>query len=187
MEIISKITMKTIGAQPAPRTVTEKKELAHIYGRADRVNEGSTTYGIFHKYKGEFKAVNLETGEIYRASSLLLPEIADGLLLAQMMEAGATLGKEKTGDKAETAGERVKGDPVEFAVCIGVSPAENKDGTGRGYQFTAKPIIESQVADPLESIEARIKRALPAPTQNQARTETVSPKPSAKPTDKKSK
>ena len=162
MEIIPKITMKTIDAQPAPRSVEVKKDLAHIYGRADRVNEGQTVYGIFHKYKGLFKAVNLETGEAFQSSNLLLPEIADALLLEGMLAAGATLGKEKTAKDAEQAGERVKGDPVEFAICIGVIPQDSKDGTGRGYQFTAKPLFESQAADPLASIEAKIK-ALPAP------------------------
>jgi hypothetical protein len=157
MEIIPKITMKTIDAQPAPRSVEVKKDLAHIYGRADRVNEGSTTYGIFHKYKGMFKAMNLETGEVFQSSNLLLPEIADSILLEGMLAAGATLGKEKTGKDAEQVGEKVKGDPVEFALCIGVIPMDSKDGTGRGYQFTAKPLFESKAADPLAAIEARLK------------------------------
>ncbi len=90
--IIPKITMKTVDAQPAPRTVTVKEDLVHIFGRAERVNEGSTTYGIFHKYKGTFEVVNLKTGEVYRSSALLLPEIADRILLPEMLARGATLG-----------------------------------------------------------------------------------------------
>ncbi len=171
MEIIPKITMKTIGAQPAPRTVEKKADLAHIYGRADRVNEGSTLYGIFHKYKGVFKAVNLSTGEVFQSSNLLLPEIADGILLAEMLAAGATLGKEKTAKDAEQSGEKVKGNPIEFAVCIGVIPQETKDGSGRGYQFTAKPIVESTTADPLAHLESKLKSlAAPSPIQ-QAKAE----------------
>lgn len=157
MEIIPKITLKTIGAQPAPRTIKAKIDLCHIYGRADRVNEGQTVYGIFHKYKGIFKAVNLETGEIYQSGNLLLPEIADAILLQGMLDAGATLGKEKTAKDAETSGERVKGDPIEFALCIGAVPQESKDGTGRGYSLTAKPLFESQTADPLAGIESKLK------------------------------
>lgn len=171
MEIIPKITMKTVGAQPGPRSVTAKSDLVHIYGRADRVNEGQTVYGIFHKYKGLFKAVNLSTGEVFQSNNLLLPEIADGILLDGMLAAGATLGKEKDAKNAEKVGERVKGEPIEFALCIGVIPQDSKDGTGRGYQFTAKPLFESQAADPLAGIESRMK-ALPGPAPKAEPTNT---------------
>lgn len=170
MEILAKITMKTIDCQPAPRSVKEKTELAHIYGRAERVSEGSTTYGIFHKYKGNFEAVNLATGEVYRSGTLLLPEIADAILLQGLLAAGATLGKEKIGNTPGVEGERVQGDPVDFAVSIGVIPMESKDDTGRGYQFTVKPMMEVTAADPLKALRdhtASHRKALSGPASVQ--------------------
>ncbi len=167
--IIPKITMKTVDAQPAPRTVTVKEDLVHIFGRAERVNEGSTTYGIFHKYKGTFEAVNLKTGEVYRSSSLLLPEIADGILLPEMLARGATLGKEKTAKSPEESGQPVSADaqPVDFALAIGVVPQESKDESGRGYQYSVRPLMEATTADPLASLRAvsqdAQQLALPAP------------------------
>jgi len=183
-EIIPKITMKTIDAQPAPRTVEKKEILVHIFGRADRVNEGSTTYGIFHKYKGVFEAVNLKTGAVYRSSSLLLPEIADGILLPAMIEHGATLGKEKTAKEPEVAGEAVReSEPVNFALAIGVIPQESKDETGRGYQYTVAPLMESAAADPLAELRAVSQRAvaaLPAPAASPAPAPAASKEPEHK-------
>lgn len=179
--IIPKITMKTVDAQPAPRTVTVKEDLVHIFGRAERVNEGSTTYGIFHKYKGTFEAVNLKTGEVYRSASLLLPEIADGILLPEMLARGATLGKEKTAKTPEETGEPVSKDahPVDFALAIGVVPQESKDESGRGYQYSVRPLMEAATADPLASLRAVSQEAqqlaLPAP-------QTEKPSEPAKPT-----
>lgn len=183
--IIPKITMKTVDAQPAPRSVTVKEDLVHIFGRAERVNEGSTTYGIFHKYKGTFEAVNLKTGEVYRSSSLLLPEIADGILLPEMIARGATLGKEKTAKTPEEAGEPVSKDaqPVDFALAIGVVPQESKDESGRGYQYSVRPLMEATTADPLASLRAvsqdAQKLALPAP-QAEKPNEPVKPTHGAK-------
>ncbi len=177
--IIPKITMKTVDAQPAPRTVTVKEDLVHIFGRAERVNEGSTTYGIFHKYKGTFEAVNLKTGEVYRSSALLLPEIADGILLPEMLARGATLGKEKTAKTPEETGEPVSKDaqPVDFALAIGVVPQESKDESGRGYQYSVRPLMEATTADPLASLRAvsqdAQKLALPAPVPQEKPSEPV--------------
>ncbi|MGC8541025.1 MAG: hypothetical protein ACP5QA_10400 [Phycisphaerae bacterium] len=171
-EIISKITMKTVGAQPAPRSVTKKEDLVRIYGRADRVSEGSTTYGIFHKYKGDFKAVNLITGEAFRSGTLLLPEIADPLLLNAMLAAGATLGKEKTAKTPEVEGEKVKGEPIFFGLIIGVIPQESADESGRGYQYTVKEAFESQVADPFAAIEEKMVKAIAGPSSSATPAQT---------------
>jgi hypothetical protein len=178
VEIVNKITMKTIDAQPKPRSVTERADIAHVFGTATGYRQGSTNYGVFCKFEGNFEAVNLTTGEVFRSRNLLLPQIVEAMLLEQLTSLGAKAGKVRTADTEGTPGTPAS-EPVDFAFCLGVKPIFEKDGKtlverGQGYEYTVKPIMESKVSDSLAHIrEASEKarnapKALPAPTASQA-------------------
>jgi hypothetical protein len=170
VEIVNKITMKTIEAQPEPRSITEKRDIAHVFGTATGYRSGSTNYGVFCKFEGNFEAVNLETGEIYKSRNLLLPEIIESLLMEQLVSLGAKAGKMKTQDDPGSPG-TPSSEPVDFAFCVGVKPIFEKDGKtiverGQGYEYTVKPIMESKVSDSLAHIREvsdKARKALPAP------------------------
>jgi len=183
VEILGKITMKNIGAQPKPRSVTERKELCHIFGSCESFQEGSTTYGIFRKFEGRFEAVDVMTGEVFRSKYLLLPEIAEALLTEQLIALGAVAGKVKTAEDKGSAGTPGR-EPVEFAIAVGVKPIFEKDGKtiverGQGYEYSVRPLVESRRADSLSHLRAlsqsvREGTALPAPEPAQVAAEPAS-------------
>jgi len=161
MQIVNKISMKTIDAQPKARSVTEPQELAHIYGSARTFKEGSSTFGIFRSFIGEFEAVTLATGEVTRSNRILLPPVAEKLLTEQMLALGAVAGKEKTATDPGTEG-TAGSSPVDFAFAIGVKPQFEKDGKtikaqGQGYEYTLRPLMETKVSDSLAHLREQVK------------------------------
>lgn len=105
---------------------------------------GTTTYGEFIKFAGNFAAINSE-GAKFRSNALILPGPADTLTL-----------------DAFKAGE---GSPIELAFDIMVIP----DGGERGYKFQVQPLMEQKQADPLAQLENQVasRFALPLPVVNQ--------------------
>ncbi|WWT38288.1 ssDNA binding protein [Enterobacteria phage PRDfuchsia] len=142
MEIVSKLTLKTIGAQPKPHSVKENTALASIYGRVRGKKVGQSTFGDFIKFEGEFEGVNLATGEVFRSGALILPKVLESLL------AGAVDGENTT---------------VDFAVEVWAKPSE-KGNTG--YEYGIKPLIEPAASDELAQLRQTVKAAaLPAPAK----------------------
>lgn len=177
MEIIGKISLKGIGAQPAANSVHEPRELASIYGAARQFVTGVTTYGDYTKFKGDFEAVNLGTGEAFKSSALILPEIVETMLINALLAEGAKAGKAKTANAAEQAGTDAQA-PVEFAFTIGVRPTTNKEGSGRGYEFTVKPLQEFSGADAIAHLRDRVKAiGHEKPHAETNHNESASPKP----------
>jgi hypothetical protein len=152
VEILNKITMKAIGCQPPAGSVTEPQVLCHLFGTAVSFKTGSTNYGFFQKFRGDFKALNVDTGDLYNSPYLLVPELIETLIKDELVRVGATAGKvgNKSLQQAEIDGTDAP-TPVEFHFEIGVKPAPKKtEGAdkGSGYQYTVRTVSESKVADP---------------------------------------
>ncbi len=160
----NKISMKTIGVQPKAGQPITDGPIAHVYGSARNYLVGSSNYGTFTKFRGDFEAVNLATGESYRSQNLLLPEIASGLLIAALHAAGAKHGTAKTASTQEEPGEPATS-PVEFAIEIGLRKTKSDKPGGAGYEFTLRPLIEAKDSDPLAALRTAVEKhkALPAP------------------------
>lgn len=131
-KIVQKLTVKTMGAQPKPHSVKEATDLVQMYGVIRGSEVGTSNFGDFVKFKGEFEGVNLESGEVVRSSVLILPKMLENILKDSL----------PTGDD-------VTGLNVQVAVVIGVEPSE-KGNTG--YAFTVKPLIEPEVSDELAGL-----------------------------------
>lgn len=162
--------MKAIGAQPAPHSIDTPKALVHIFGKANGYKTGSTTYGLYDKFHGEFEAVDLATGEIYVAQNLLCPPIIESLLKEALKSAGAEGGKvgNKAAHEIDTEGKDTLS-PILFAFEIGVKPTVKRDGPerGNGYEYTVKSLTPSKRSDALESMrqisDAARQQSLSAP------------------------
>ncbi len=178
----NKISMKSIGAQPKTGQEFAEGPAAHIYGSARNYLVGISTYGEFMKFRGEFEAVNLATGESYRSANLLLPDIAASLLISALHAAGAKHGTVKTANEAENPGEPATA-PVEFAIEIGIRKSKNVQPGGAGYEFTLRPLIETRDSDPIAALRKLVKDqavAIHVPDKNSL------PAPRKHVTDKKS-
>lgn len=143
-----KITIKEIGAQPSneeraamltnPALVTP---LARIYGIAGafKPGMGSTPDGTqkpYIKFLGQFKAVNLKTGEVFQSASMILPGFIEEQLHGAMTADGTR--------------------SVEFAWEIsaqGDQPGKKKSATG--YTYNAKPLLDVGENSALTALESK--------------------------------
>lgn len=153
-----KITMSSIGAQPSKEDraalllrPTEQIPLARVYGIAGAWKPGQSDHGPYVKFIGQFKAVNLRTGEIFISSTLLLPKFMEEQLHGHL-----------------SAGETRS---VEFGFEIGVEgDRPGMKASALGYQYTAKPLMAMSENSALAALEAKLGgvAALPAPDKRKA-------------------
>ncbi|MHB8071873.1 MAG: hypothetical protein ACYDHF_08015 [Candidatus Cryosericum sp.] len=142
--LVPKITIKSIaGAIDLEKLLkAENKEiaLAHIFGLARKAAPDSSQYGDFIRFRGSFKAINIETGETMQSGSLILPSTAQELLAGAFSE--------------ETT-------EVKFGFQIGVK-YDPKVATK--YTYTVVSLTPAAQNDPLLALEAQIKNELKALT-----------------------
>ena len=139
-----KITLKECGAQPTKEeraamllNAALKVPLLRVYGIAGAFKPGSSDFGPFVKFIGQFKAINLKTGEIFVASSMILPQFIEEQIHGYL-SSGATTG-------------------VEFAFEIsaqGDQPGAKPSATG--YTYGAKPLMGFAENSALAALEAKI-------------------------------
>jgi len=177
--------MKKIGAQPAPWSVEEARDLAHIIGKANGFKTGSTTYGFYDKFHGEFEAVNLETGEVFVAPALLCPPMMEMLIKQALVNAGAEGGKVGVGRQPDTEGKDASA-AVMVGFILGVKPVPKKEdareNVGQGYEYTVRFLAEPKRSDALAELRAlsdQSRKALPAPDRQQPKPPAESPAPPA--------
>ncbi len=146
MEILRKLTIKTAGfdvtAVKAALGDNKTADLLKVVGITTEARPGQTDKGEFIKFGGTFRAINLQTGEAFEASTAIFPNfIADSLAaaLAQSQE-------------------------VEFGILIG---AKANATSVTGYEYTVRPLVEAKVSDKLGALIAAAGLdapvALPAP------------------------
>jgi hypothetical protein len=127
--------------------------LMRIIGHATGFEVKTSQYGDSLKFSGIFKAVNLETGEVYRSGACFLPSVMEQALggILDQVEGGA-----------------------EFALDVGAIPAKN----AFGYEYRVRPLLETAETPVLKSIEDRIGGllAIAAPVA----AEAASDKPATK-------
>lgn len=131
LNLVSKITVAALGAQPKPNSITVDTHVATLYGRCTDKQLGTSAYGDFVKFKGEFEGVNAQNGETYRAGVLIVPQILEALL-----------------DQAINTDEN---NAVDFAVEVWVKPSEKSK---TGYTYAIKPLIQPQESDALAALRS---------------------------------
>lgn len=122
--------------------------VARIVGIAYGYKVGSTNYGEYLEFNGNFGATN-NYGEMFRSPKCIMPEPAAGLLQAAVDGADAGKG-------------------VELAFDFMAVP----DAGDRGYKFEVVPLMQRDPADPLDALTAQVGQqfALPASPKQQALT-----------------
>jgi len=155
---LSKITVrKVFGAIPTvPREVKEadgtkktvmvledEMPLMRVYGQATGFRVATSQYGDSCVFKGIFKAINAETGEMFGAGECCLPKMLESQLSGIL------------GDS----------DGAEFAFDIFAIPAKN----AFGYEYKIKTLIETVDAPIITTLEEKMGMlALSAPTAKAA-------------------
>lgn len=130
-QYLKKITTATVGLTPkiCDGIVTDevnkgqKVPVMRVYGVCRDQKQGTSNFGPYIKFGGEFEGVNLTTGEKFRAKALLLPPIAEMGLADTLQEA-----KAKNPDAF-----------VEFGLDIVVELNPSKQG-GWAFKYGCKPL-----------------------------------------------
>lgn len=148
MKILKKVSIATVCAKPKAffKTLEGEVPMMRLVGLARRYELGTSLYGEFLKFSGEFSATDLTTGEVSIGATAFLPGPVDALLKLQIDELG---------NDGKT--------PVEFAFDISVVPDEKSEV---GFQYRVRTLTESKVSDPLAALAARVgapKLAAPEP------------------------
>lgn len=138
--LLKKLSVKGVCGNikaPAPGEVAE---IMVVMGYAKSSEIKKTTFGDSIGFHGDFKGINVATGEEFRSGTCYLPDVASDLLNNAM---DATDGAVEFGFKIALIG-------VE-----GRTPGE----TGK-YEYRCAPMMEVAENDPLVLLEARLKQGL---------------------------
>jgi len=141
MQLVSKLSLKQIIGKvdvKALHAADGEVELFNIGGTATGIKTGNTTFGEFTAFLGQFAAVRLTDGMVFRAGQLFLPTVAENFV-KPTVEAAA-------------------GQPVEFGFIIGVKPLTKPSGE-LSYEYTVKPIVAPDTVDPLADMLAKLQSA----------------------------
>lgn len=147
----NKITISQIGGNPT-RAKSEKKRVAvcQIYGIATGLKAVDAPNGdTFIAILGNFEAVNMETGDVYRSGTMYLPSGFHEVIQSQLESLAEN--REGRSDKPQ----------VEFALAIDAEPANNPSG----YSYVARSLVPPAKADPLSALRAQAHKALPPPVR----------------------
>ncbi len=140
---VRKLSIKIVcGGVDVEQVFKDKSiDLMDVYGVITRSTLVTSDYGDSVKFGGQFRAVNLATGEMFSSTVLYLPKFLEDELAGAMPEGGT----------------------AEFAVRIGVE--FNKESATK-YIYIAKSLVEPKEMDQFKALELKVNsavKALPAP------------------------
>jgi len=164
-KLLNKITFKVVSGAPEMAAVkfvdesgnekTAMRGVERDYMRVVGIVRGydvkTSQYGDSVEFKGQFRAVNMTTGEESNAGKLFLPHIAESYVYNAFESHSRTDGF--TG--------------LEVAFDIGIKPAS----TAAGYEYTVKPLIEQKEPDTLDILMGNLPPLKLAAQQDQQTAE----------------
>jgi hypothetical protein len=149
MKQVKKLSVATVYGKIKLSELMTKKEMIvmRVIGSAVAVKKGISSFGEWTALQGKFRASNPSTGEVQESATLFLPDVA--LIPVQVaLSAGAQA--------------------VEFAIDVSVKYVAEEEGHkpgGSPYEYSFASLIEPSDDDPIARLEAKLKAALPAPTE----------------------
>jgi len=160
--ILTKMSIKSLNADPSEVKAKNDDgtakytslDLVRIYGIATGLvfKEDPKTGDVQVAVSGNFEALNIKSGKIFRAGVLWLPGGIQELLI----------GAVDTGEK--DANGKPQYNSVKFGFTIASVPAANPIG----YSYTATQLIDAAQNDPLADLRSSLP-ALPAPAADAAK------------------
>lgn len=152
-EMLKKITLKGCGVQPSAEMVAKlekaydkdkksaKIDVLDVFGIARKAKPGTTSFGDYLRFAGQFKAVNLQTKEQFQSGAIILPRFLEEQLFSVM-------GADAVND-------------VQFAFRISIAyDADTRNA--RHYQYTAQPLLKPSENDPLSMLEKTVSDSMKA-------------------------
>lgn len=144
MAQVKKLSVATVFGKIDLKAVIKADEagkalpLMRVIGSAVAVKEGMSSYGEWKALQGQFQATNLETGEVFEAATLFLPDVALTPILVSLSQPNAR--------------------GVEFAIEVSAKYAKDSKG-GVPYEYTWAPLLPPDQNDPIARLTARLQEA----------------------------
>ena len=134
--LLKKISVKNIvGTMPAPK-VGEEIALCVIMGYAKSYAVKQTTYGDCTAFSGDFKGIDVETGEDFRSGMCYLPDVASDLL-KNALDANPGI--------------------IEFGFDISVVGVKGRtEGEQGKYEYRCRPLMKAAENDPMLALENKL-------------------------------
>ncbi len=170
VQIISKLSVKTIGCNPkkaaamddVPGGPAPSVALCKVYGIASGIKHTEDTRDgkIYTALIGDFEAINLQDGKIYRSGKLYLPAGIQEVIEAPLQAAAD------------------HDPPQSIAIRFGFELSSVKSGNPIGYSYQARPLVKPAADDPLMELRQALSGApqIEAPKQPEA-PKLEAPKP----------
>lgn len=131
--VFGKIDLKKlIAADEKGETVP----VMRVMGSAIGTKTGDSNFGPWTALQGQFKAINLDTGETSEAATLFLPDVALTPILVGLAAPGAR--------------------GVQFAIDIHAKYAADAKPGGVPYEYTFVPLLPAEDTDPIKQLELRL-------------------------------
>lgn len=115
-------------------------DIMRIVGVAIATKTGMSHHGEWVALRGNFSAINIETGEEYRGTTLYVPDEITDMIAAQLASSSS----------------------VEFGVMIGVKESD----LVIGYEYTVTMLMDAGEGDPIAALNAKIDNRLGAPEKD---------------------
>lgn len=137
LTILKKLAVSKLFVSPSKMVsaeITTPVFLYRILGQARKATIGTSNFGDYFEFSGEFRATDA-LGNEYAAPKAFLQSPVDEMLYAEL--------------------EASKGQPVEFGFDVFVS-FDPKEGS-RGYMYSVQTLKEVAPSDPLAALTASVK------------------------------
>ncbi len=136
----------------------DKVSLYTIFGVANGVKTGTSTYGEWTAFQGKFEASNYVEGTSYASNQAFITEPLQSMLVDALRES----------------------DVVQFAITVDV---KRRDDLNQGYEYLTTPHLQTSENDPLAHLRAAVPQisapvkvaALEAPKVEEKAPETPAP------------
>ena len=144
--------LKTISTAKIGLTVRPLEEVAEqhkpnpvsvmrVWGIVSNRKPGVSQFGSYTKFTGEFAAINLINGAEYRAQELLLPAIAESLVI-KMFEGAAK--------DAQNAAQ------ISLEVTVTYNPPKTENSNYTRFVYGLKPLIDFKGEDALSAMAKQL-------------------------------
>lgn len=129
---VSKQITDTDGSKKTVLVLEQETPLMRVYGQSTGFRVATSQYGDSAVFKGIFKAVNLETGEVFSSGECCLPRMIENQMSGVLEGADA--------------------EAVEFGFDVLAVPAKN----AYGYEYKVQPLMETVDSPVISAIEQKL-------------------------------
>jgi hypothetical protein len=130
--------------------IGEAKLCFGVAGFCNAIEEGTSQYGDWSRFVGDFQATNYITGEIFRSEKCHVPSVLEAVLLRDLESMKADVKELQHSTVTKLTGE------IEFAYTVQIIRHEDSDDGAVSYEYITTPRTEVTESDRVSKLSALI-------------------------------